>query len=422
MFTKITLENGLRLITIPMTGVTTVTILVMVDTGSNNETKDVNGISHFLEHMFFKGTKKRPTAKIIAEEVDNLGGYTNAFTSREHTGYYLKVPARKFDQALDIISDIFSNSLLDQQETEKERGVILQEVRMIHDDPQRHIAEVFETLLYDGQPAGWEIAGTPETLSNIHSKNLQEYFASQYTADNTFVVVAGNVKEEEVREKVSHAFQNARKKETRGRPPLSEIQTAPAVSVLYKKTDQTHFILGNRAFGVQDPRRPSAWVLSHILGGSMASRLFEELREKHGLAYAVQTSFEGYTTYGSFSTYAGVEHENLIKAILIVLNEYKKIREEKISQHELIRSKESLKGHLALSLEASNAMAFYIGGEEVLTGKPMTPDEVFAKIDAVSIDDIYNTAQDILKKESLNLSLIGPFENKEEFEKLLKDF
>lgn len=422
MFKKITLENGLRVITIPMSGVTTATILVMVDTGSNNETKDINGISHFLEHMFFKGTKKRPTAKIIAEEIDNLGGYTNAFTSREHTGYYLKVPAQKFDQALDVISDIFSNSLLDQQETEKERGVILQELKMIHDDPQRHIGEIFESLLYRGQPAGWEIAGTPETLANIQSKNLQAYFASQYTADNTFVVVAGNIDEEGVREKVFRAFKDVRKEETRGRPQVLEGQTTPAVSILYKKTDQTHFILGNRAFGVQDPRRVSAWVLSHILGGSMASRLFEELREKHGLAYAVQTSFEGYTTYGSFSTYAGVEHENLVKAVLIILNEYRKIREEKISLNELIRSKESLKGHLALSLEASNAMAFYIGGEEVLTSKPMTPDEVFAKIDAVSIEDILNVAKAILRKETLNLSIIGPFEDQAEFEKLLKDF
>lgn len=422
MFKKTTLENGLRVITIPMGGVTTVTILVMVDTGSNNEAKEINGISHFLEHMFFKGTKKRPTAKIIAEEIDNLGGYANAFTSREHTGYYLKVPAQKFDQALDVISDIFSNSLLDQQETEKERGVILQELRMIHDDPQRHIGEVFETLLYGDQPAGWEIAGTPETLANIHAKNLQEYFSSQYTADNTFVVVAGNINEGEVREKVFHAFRDARKEETRGRPKVAETQTLPGVSVLYKKTDQTHFILGNRAFGVDSPKRMSALVLGHILGGSMASRLFEELREKHGLAYVVQTSFEGYTAYGSFSTYAGVEHENLIKAILIVLNECKKLREEKISSHELSRSKESLKGHLALSLESSNAMAFYIGGEEVLTGKPMTPAEVFAKIDAVSIDDILLASQAILRKETLNLAIIGPHENKEEFAKLLGEF
>src|SRR3990167_5445368 len=177
MFKKTALESGLRVITVPMKGVTTATILVMVDTGSNNETKEVNGISHFLEHMFFKGTQKRPIAKMIAEEIDNLGGYTNAFTSREHTGYYLKVPAQKFDAALDVISDIFSNSLLDQQETEKERGVILQELRMIHDDPQRHIGEVFESLLYGDQAAGWEIAGTTETLANIHAKNLQEYFA-----------------------------------------------------------------------------------------------------------------------------------------------------------------------------------------------------------------------------------------------------
>ena len=422
MFKKVTLENGLRIITIPMAGVTTATILVMVDTGSNNETKEVNGISHFLEHMFFKGTQKRPIAKMIAEEVDNMGGYTNAFTSREHTGYYLKIPAHKINQALDLISDIFSNSLLDQQEAEKERGVILQEIKMISDDTARHIGEVFESLLYGDQPAGWEIAGNEETLGNIHAQNLQAYFASQYTVDNTFVVVAGNVNEEEVRGKVLKAFGDVRRGETRGRSEVLQDQKNPAVSVLYKKTDQTHFILGNRAFGVQDERRTPAWVLAHILGGSMASRLLEELREKHGLAYHVQTSFDGYTNYGSFSTYAGVEHGNFTRALLIIMNEYKKIREEKTSEQELSRAKESLKGHLALSLESSNAMAFYIGGEEVLTGRPMTPEEVFAKIGSVSAEDILVVSRQLLLKSSLNLAVIGPVEGKEEFAKLLESF
>lgn len=393
----------------------------MVDTGSNNETKELNGISHFLEHMFFKGTKRRPTTKVIAEEVDNMGGYTNAFTSQEHTGYYVKVPAHKFDQALDLIADIFTNSLLDQQEVERERGVIMQELRMVHDDPQRYINDLYESLLYGDQPAGWEITGTPETLAHIHAQNLREYFMRQYTADDTIVVVAGNIQEDQAVEKIKNLFGHIRRGETRQRPPVYEDQKEPAVAIHYKETDQTHFIIGNRAFGVNDPRRVQGLVLSHILGGSMASRLFEELREKHGLAYAVQTAFDGYTTHGSFATYAGVEHENAKKAMRVVLEEYKKMSARGVSEAELARAKESLKGHLALSLESSNAMAFYIGGEEVVTGKPLTPDEVFAKIDAVTPSQIKEVARYLVEPERLNCAIIGPFKDTTPFEKLLKE-
>lgn len=422
MFKKLKLENGLRVITVPMKGVTTVTILVMVDTGSNNETKELNGISHFLEHMFFKGTKKRPTTNIIASEVDGMGGYSNAFTSKEHTGYYLKVPAQKFDQALDLISDIFSNSILEQKEVDREKGVILQELRMYRDDPKKYVGDIFEDLLYGDQPAGWDIGGTPETLQRIQSYELRDYFSRQYTVEDTFVVVAGNVDEKEAVEKVKIAFNGIRKGEVKKRPLVEEKQEKPSVSIFYKETDQTHFILGNRAFGVHDPRRFSAFVLSHILGGSMASRLFEEVREKRGLAYAISAFFDDYTTYGALASYAGVEHGNADKTIPVILSEYKKIKESVVSDEELHRAKESLKGHLALSLESSNALAFYVGGEEVSTGKPLTVDEVFSKIDAVTADEIQKTAREIFKKESLNLAIIGPFKEKEKFEKLLDEF
>lgn len=422
MFKKTTLQNGFRMLTVPMGGVTTVTILVMVDTGSNNETKNLNGISHFLEHMFFKGTSRRKTAKIIAEEVDTMGGYSNAFTSQESTGYYLKVPAHKFDQALDLIADIFSNSLLDQEEVEKERGVILQELRMIHDDPARHVGDVFEMLLYGDEPAGRETIGTPETLANIRAENLREYFTSQYTVDDTFIVVAGNIDEDDAMEKINNQFSRIRRGTTKKRPALDEHQEKPAVSIISKETDQTHFILGTRAFGVKNPGRMGANLAAHILGGSMASRLFEELREKLGLAYAVQASFEGHTTYGWFGTYAGVEHKNIERAISVILNEYKKIASEKVPASELSRAKESLKGHLALSLESSNARAFYIGGEEVLTGRPMTVEEAFAKIDAVTPESIYRVTQEIIHPAKLNLAMIGPFTDAGPFEDILRGF
>lgn len=421
MFKKTILSNNLRVITIPMQGVTTATILVMVNTGSNNETKEINGISHFLEHMFFKGTKRRPDTQMIAEEIDAMGGYSNAFTSREHTGYYLKVPAQKFEQALDLISDIFFNSLLKQSEVEKERGAILQELNMILDDPRRYIGYVFEKLLYGDQPAGWEIIGTPKTLAGLDAQKLREYFMKQYTVDDTFVVVSGNIDADGALASIAEKFGNMRTGETKGRPLVADQQQKPASSIFFKETDQTHIVLGARAFGVADNhKRFPAAILAHILGGSMASRIWSEVREKRGLAYAVMSSFDAYTTYGMFATYAGVEHKNAEEAIAIMCNEYAKIRDEGVRAEELARTKESMKGHTALSLEGSDDLAFYVGGEEVLTGKPMTPEEVYGKIDSVGAEEVQAVAREIFQPERLNLAVIGPFREKEKFDALFK--
>ncbi|MDO8600342.1 MAG: pitrilysin family protein [bacterium] len=421
MFKKISLPNNLRVITIPMSGVTTATILVMVNTGSNNETKEKNGISHFLEHMFFKGTQRRPTAQIITSEVDTMGGYTNAFTSHEYTGYYLKIPHGKFDQALDLISDIYTNSLIAKEEVEKERGAIMQELRMYRDNPQRYIFDVYEDLLYGDQPAGWDVIGTPETLKNMHADDLRDYFLHQYTVENTFVVVSGNIDAESAIKKVQDAFGGIRSGNPKLRPDVKEAQQSPASFVSYKDTDQTHLVLGVRAFGVNaDNKRVPASVLAHILGGSMASRLFQEIREKRGLAYAVHSSFDPGTTYGSFFTYTGVDHENSEKVIPLILEEYRKIREEKVTQDELDRTKESMKGRLALSLEGSDSLAFYVGGEEVLTGTPMTPEEVYGKIDRVTAEEVLAVAKEIFTPERLSLAVIGPYKDKQKFDPFLK--
>lgn len=419
MFKKTILPNGLRVLTVPMQGVTTVTILVMADTGSNNEDKAKNGISHFLEHMFFKGTTKRPTSKIIAEEVDQMGAYTNAFTGKEYTGYYIKAPAHLFDEALDLLADIYNNSLVSQEEVEKERGVIIQEIRMYNDRPERILSEVFDELLYGDQPAGWKIAGSPEIVEGMRADDLKDYFMRQYTAENSFVVVSGNHDEDDMVQKVSAAFSGIRNGETRKRPSIVEEQSAPAVKIFFKETDQTRLMIGYRAFGVHDPMRVPASVLAHILGGSMASRLWEEIREKRGLAYSVHTSFDSNTTYGEFSTYAGAEHHNAEETIRLILAEYSKIREGGISDAELMRAKESMKGRMALSLEASDDLAFYVGGEEVQTGHPLTIEEVFAKIDRVLKEDIKAVTERIFTSNRLNLAIVGPHTDEEKFQKIL---
>lgn len=418
-FTKTILESGLRLVTVPLGNVTTVTVLVLVDTGSNNETRNQNGTAHFLEHMFFKGTAKRPSAKAVSEEVDSMGGYTNAMTSNEYTGYFLKAPAAKFSQGLDLIADIFSNSLIAPSEVEKERGVILQEIRMRHDDPPTHLGSLYSSLLYGDQPAGWEISGTPETIGRMQSEDLRHYFQNQYTAEDTIVVVSGNVAETDAAAAVTSAFDRVRKGQPQRRPPVVEAQASPAASLFIRETDQTHLILGVRAFGAHDPRRVPASVLAHILGGSMASRMFEEVREKRGLAYAISTSFDDYTTYGSLATYAGVEHPNTAEAIRVIRGEYEKIAADPVPEAELLRAKESMKGRLALSLEGSDRLAFFVGGEEVTTGQPLTVEEVYRKIDAVSAADVARVAADIFRREQLNLALIGPHADVEPFRALL---
>ena len=425
MFTKVILPNKLRLITVPMSGVSTVTILVMVNTGSNNETKEINGISHFLEHMFFKGTARRPSSVLIAQELERLGAYSNAFTGREWTGYLVKVRAPKFGEALDLIADIFQHSLIDPAEVEKERGVILQEYRMYEDDPQRRVGELFEEVLYGDQPAGWHIEGTPEHIARISADELLDYFLRQYTIENTFVVVAGNLNQtgQGLEEHIVEAFGAVRAGMPHGRPPVAEQQPTPALKIRSKETDQTHIVLGVRAFGIrEEAKRYPAVLMSHILGGGMASRLFQEIRVKRGLAYAVGASFDGYITYGSVASYAGVEHANAMQAIPLILEEYRKIREGPVSAEELSRAKESLKGRLAISLESSDDLAFYVGGQEVQTGKPMTPEEFFVKIDAVSAEDIRAVANEIFRPERLNLAMVGPIRDAERFQELLNGF
>lgn len=425
MFTKITLPDGLRLITVPMDGVSTVTILVMVNTGANNEAKEVNGISHFLEHMFFKGTARRPDPRTIREETDRLGAYSNAFTGYEYTGYHVKVRAGRFAEVLDLIADIYQHSLIDPAEIEKERGVILQEYRMVHDDPPRLLGYIFNELLYGDQPAGREIVGTPEHIRKLSALELRDYFLRQYARENTFVVVAGNLRaaHPDIAAAVAQAFGEIRSGAPQGRPAVAEAQTAPRAAIHFKETDQTHLVLGVRAFGANERElRVPASVLAHILGGSAASRLFDEIREKHGLAYHVTTSFEEYTTYGVIASYAGVEHRNAAKAIPIILEEYQKIRDITVPGSELERAKESMKGRLAISLEASDDLAFFVGGEEVMTGRPMTTDEIFARIDGVSADEVQEIARDIFRPAGLNLAVVGPHRDTDALTRLIADF
>lgn len=419
MFTKSTLPNGLRLVLAPMPSSQTVTVLVLFAAGSKYETKEINGLSHFLEHMFFKGTKRRPNTAAIAGVLDRVGGRYNAFTSKEITGYWAKVGEEYLDLALDWVSDILLNSKLEVAEIEKERGVIIEEINMYLDTPIIYVTELWETLLYGDQPAGWQVIGSKENIKQILRPQFLKYFRTHYCAGNALVCVAGQISDVAHRQIERHFGALAKGAETK-KLPVIEAQKKPGALVYEKATDQTHLCLGARAYDIEHPDRYALAVLANILGGMMSSRLWISVREKKGLAYYVRTSVENYTDSGYLVTQAGVAHGRAEEAISEILKEYRKIKEKKIGAAEIKKAKDNIKGSTRLSLETSDELAGWVGAQEILKHKILTPEQFFAKIKVVTADDLARVAQDIFQPAKLNLALIGPFKGKEKFEKLMK--
>ncbi|XOB42687.1 MAG: M16 family metallopeptidase [Candidatus Nealsonbacteria bacterium] len=420
MFKKTTLKNGLRIITVPQKSTQAVTVLVLVKTGSKYEKKDVNGISHFLEHMYFKGTKKRPSTMDIAETLDKIGGIYNAFTSEEYTGYYAKTIATEFETALDWVSDIFLNSTLAEKEIQKEKGVITEEVNMRLDHPMTYVHVLWSKLLYGDQPAGWDIIGTKENISKMTRKRLIDYMSSQYVASNTIVCVAGNINSDLVIKKVKKYFSKIKEDEPAKKQSVVERQSSPEIIIQTKKTDQTHLCLGVRAYNLFHVQRHAQKLLAIILGGMMSSRLFAKIREKLGAAYYISTISEANPDSGYLLTQIGVDNKKVETVISAVLEEYKKISKQKVSASELKKTKDYIKGKTALLLEPSDALASFFANQELLEGKILTLKEIFKKVDKVSSNDILKVAKDIFQPQKLNLALIGPFEDKEKFKKILK--
>ncbi len=421
MYKKHTLTNGLRLVTVPMKGTKAVTILVLVGAGSKYEQKSNNGISHFLEHMFFKGTKKRPNTLAIAETLDKVGGEYSAFTSKEYTGYYAKVDAKHLDLALDWVSDIFLNSKLDAKEIKRQKGVIIEEINMYLDTPIRYIGDLWEELLYGNQPAGWRILGEKQVINKMKRKQFLDYIREHYLAKNTVVVIAGQIGIMNYESRIRKYFKNIKTGKPKSKKKVVDKQEKLGILVFYKKTDQTHLCLGVRAYDIFDDRKYALGLLSVILGGNMSSRLWISVREREGLGYYIQTSVQSYADSGYLATQASVDNKRVEKAIKLILKEYKGIAKKKISAMELKKAKDYIKGSVILDLESSDAVASFFGGQEILTGKILTPEEKFAKIEAVTTDAIQRIARDIFRPEKLNLALIGPFRDKKKFEKLCQE-
>ena len=418
-FREKVLENGLRVIFAPMAGTKTITALVMFGTGSKYESLSQNGLSHFLEHMFFKGTKNRPNAQRISSELDALGSEYNAFTSKEYTGYWIKVDAAKADSALDILSDMLLNSKFSDKEIDKERGVIIEEINMYHENPLMYIEDVFEKCLYGETPAGREIIGPKENIAAFKRQNFMDYFSTQYGSNAATLVVSGAVNGD-IEDAVSRYFENMVKRPFKDKLRTPDNQLGSQVKVHYQEGKQSNISLGVRTYDTYHPDKIILKVLSVVLGGSMSSRLFNEVREKRGLAYYVRTQNEFFTDTGYLTTQAGVPAEKVGEAVETIVAEYKKIAEEPVSDEELSRAKDLIRGRTVIAFEESDSVANWYARQSVLGEEVVTPEQFFEMIASVTPEDIMRVAADIFKQNKLNLAVIGPFKGGVQFEKHLK--
>lgn len=420
-FQRKVLPNGLRILTIPMPSFESATVMVMVGAGSRYETRLNNGISHFLEHMAFKGTKKRPSALDISSLIDGMGGEFNASTGKEVTAYYIKSEASKIETSMDVLSDMLQNSKLDSAEIDKEKGVILEEINLYEDTPSRNIGDVYERLVYGDTPLGWDTAGEKEIIRKITREDFVSYMKSLYSPHNMTVVVAGGIGRKEAEELAEEYLGSMKRFDTLKYNKFELNQKKPEVLVKAKKTEQIHIAVGFRTVKLEHPDKYPLEVLAAILGGGMSSRLFHEVREKRGLGYYVSTSSDAYQDAGSIASVAGINPKRVKEAITVILKEYQKVSNvSKVSKGELKKAKEYLKGHLVLGLENSRYVAYYYGLQELLEKKIDNPSEAIKKIDAVTIEKIENVAKKYFVEKGLNLAVIGNFSSGQDFEKLLK--
>ena len=416
-----TLHNGLRIVFAPMPGTATATVVVMTGTGSRYEGARENGLAHFLEHMFFKGTHKRPSARAISEELDGVGAVYNAFTSKERTAYYAKVSSQFLDTALDVISDVFLNSTLPEREITKERGAIIQEIDMYEDMPMRTIDNVFDALIFGtDHPLGRTILGPKENIRSFKRKEFDMYLKCNYTPANTVVCVAGAFSQAKVLAKIKRDFSRIKP----STPPeymgfISE-QSSPRIAIKKKQTDQTQLMLGVPAYPYLHKDEFALAVLATVLGGGMSSRLFLEVREKRGLAYSIHASVDKYPDTGYFMVQAGVEHGKLEKTVKTILAEFEKIRRVKVSAEELHKAKSCMKGTMTLVLETSDHVAENAATSIINLGRVRPLEEIIKGIEKVTATDIQKVSKDIFQTGKLNLAIIGPHTNGEHLRSFLQ--
>jgi predicted Zn-dependent peptidase len=419
VYQRTTLSNGLRVLSSPMDHAQSITVMVMLAAGSRYETKETNGIAHFAEHMFFKGTERRPTARDIAGEVDSIGGEFNAFTGKEYTGYYVKCAAEHGPVALDVIVDMLRHSRFAEDEIEREKGVIVEEMNMYFDTPRDYIGGVYESLLFGDQPLGWDIIGRKETVRGATRETFFEYLDRWYKPSRMVVGLGGRI-DGGLGDEIASLLGDLEDANGVGPAPAELPQSnGPRVKVHTKASDQAHICVGVPSYPLAHPDRYALQLLATVLGGGMSSRLFTEVRERRGLAYYVYGMNHSYTDAGSLFAQAGVDINRVDDAVTTVVAELRRIVDEEVPSDELEKARNFAKGRFVLQLESPHGTIMFGLRREVLEGRAAEPEEVLEGLDAVTAADIQRVAQDVLGSGGLNLGLIGPFEDAEHFESLL---
>jgi predicted Zn-dependent peptidase len=406
---QITLSNTLRLITVPM-DTSSVTALVLIGAGSRYEKPEEAGISHFLEHMMFKGTKSRPTSLELVQEVDGMGGEYNAYTSRDYTGYYIKSASKHLSKTLEILSDMTLNSLLLQEEIDREKGVIIQEMMMYEDTPIQRVEEEYEALLYGKESfLGRQIIGTKKTIMSVTHEDFITYMHRLYRPQNATVVIAGGI-DSNISSIVERYFGSWKNQKTPQYGKAEFSTDKPRVNIISKKTEQTHLCIGTYAYSRTDTRRYPLNILMAILGGGMSSRLFHQVRERRGLAYYVKSWTNHYQDTGNVVTQAGVDVLKLEEAVRVIVDEFQKISKKgyRVPEDEMVRAKEFMKGHVILSMEDSMNVAQFLGKSALLDNKIRTLKQTLESIDKVTVDDVADISSDLFVKNHLQLAVIGP--------------
>lgn len=419
-YSKKVLSNGLTVIEVPSHDAESVVVDFFVKTGSRSETPKENGISHFLEHFLFKGSKKYPTALAISSLIDSIGGEMNANTGKEHTQFYIKAASQHLPLIFEVLTDMIQNPLLDPVELEKEKGVIVEEINMYKDLPMYEIENILERTMWPKDALGRDIAGTKQTVVKFTSQMFADYINRHYQAPNMILGVSGKYNQAKLNQLIKKHWSNYPRKKYFGWQHATDRQNSQRMKIQFKQTEQAHLAMGFKGFAYGDKRNAAQSVLSAVLGGGMSSRLFIEVREKRGLAYYVRSSGGNYQDTGLFNIGAGVQIGKISEAISVIMSELKRIKSYPLDPKELQKAKDYIKGRSILALEDNQVRLDWFLEATAFKPKIQTPQEVFAKIDAVTAAEVQKTARDLFNAKKMTLAVIGPYKNEKLFKKLLR--
>ncbi len=413
------LKSGLPVITIQLPSVQSVTTLIAVHTGGRNETKKEMGLSHFLEHMFFKGSKKYPSPEMISTIVDGMGAVNNAWTSKEETAYWIKSSAKNLDKSLDMLSSMFNESLFDAEEIEKEKGVIIEEMRMVKDNPDRYVSHLYDQLLFGDQPLGWDVIGTEETVSSFKREDFINYVKTRYTTENVALVFAGNLPDNILELAEQYMGQFVTKGTVKSESFQQPTYSYPKVDIFFKQTDQAKLVMGVPGFDRKDPKRYATRILAVVLGSGMSSRLWREIRQNRGLAYYVGCDHDVMDDVGQFVAYSGIKLDKIEEGIKIIKEQFEKTAQELIPEEEIQKAKDMIRGRVALSSESTNFLAEHFGIKYVHDGELETFEEFLKKIDAVTADQVQAVAKELFTGKEYTVQIIAPLKDTSAIEKIL---